>query len=171
MVTCSTGTYADLMTRWLDDDEKAVWRLYLSATRLVEDALDQQLRRDADIPHSYYEILVRLSASPDRSMRMSELADVTLSSRSRLSHAVGRLEALGWIERQECPTDRRGQVAVLTEVGFDALAAAAPGHVEEARRRLFDPLTPDQIRQLGEISRALLVGLGEDPEAIAGLAD
>lgn len=159
------------MTRWLDDHEKAVWRLYLSATRLIEDTLDQQLRRDADIPHSYYEILVRLSASPDRSMRMSVLADQTLSSRSRLSHAVGRLEALGWVERRESQTDRRGQVATLTDVGFDALAAAAPGHVEEVRRRLLDPLSPEQVTQLGEISRALLVGLGEDADAIAAAAD
>lgn len=154
------------MTRWLDDDEQAAWRLYLAATRLVEDALDRQLRQDAGIPHSYYEILARLSARPDRALRMSELAGLTLSSRSRLSHAVGRLEELGWVARTTCDTDRRGQVAVLTDDGFAALAAAAPGHVAEVRRRLFDPLRSEQVVQLAEICRTLLEAMGEDPDAL-----
>lgn len=157
--------------RWLQDDEKATWRLYLAATRLVEDALDRQLREDAGIPLSYYEILVRLSASPDRQMRMSELADLTLSSRSRLSHAVAKLEKFGWVRREACPGDRRGQMAVLTDDGFAALAEAAPGHVEEVRERLFDPLTPQQQEALAEACRAIVEALGLDPAEIAAATD
>jgi DNA-binding MarR family transcriptional regulator len=111
------------------------------------------------MPHAYYEILVRLSEKDDRAMRMAELADATRVSASRLSHAIARLEERGWVRRQYCPTDRRGQIAVLTDTGFEALAAAAPGHVEAVRRALFDTLDDDQIRQLGEISESLAAHL------------
>jgi DNA-binding MarR family transcriptional regulator len=144
------------MTRWLSADEQQVWRAYLEATRALHAALDGQLQREADMPHTYYEILVRLSEIPDRSMRMRDLADATRSSRSRLTHAVDKLEARGWVCRRDCPTDKRGQVAVLTDAGFRVLAVAAPTHVEEVRRVLFDPLTAAQIGQLGRICEALV---------------
>jgi DNA-binding MarR family transcriptional regulator len=146
-------------TRWLSDDEQRAWRAYLEATNLLFDALDRQMQQDSDMPHAYYEILVRLSESPERSMRMSELAIATRSSRSRLSHAVARLEERGWVERVECPTDRRGQVAHLTDQGFATLAAAAPGHVEMVHRHVVDRLTPEQIKQLAEIGEAIVAGL------------
>ncbi|MEU8298564.1 MarR family transcriptional regulator [Micromonospora sp. NPDC048909] len=145
-----------VMTRWLDQDEQRTWRAFLAASRGLMDALDRELQRDAGMPHAYYEILVRLSESPERALRMSELADATGSSRSRLSHAVARLESAGWVRREECPTDRRGQVAHLTDAGFATLAAAAPGHVEGVRRHLFDALTPAQVDQLRRISESLV---------------
>ncbi|MER7167887.1 MarR family transcriptional regulator [Micromonospora sp. NPDC000207] len=145
-----------VMTRWLDPDEQRTWRAYLTASRVLMDTLDRELQRDADMPHAYYEILVRLSEAPDRRVRMSELATLTSSSRSRLSHAAARLEAAGWIRREDCPTDRRGQIAVLTEAGFATLAAAAPGHVEGVRRHLFDALSPAQVDQLRRISETLV---------------
>ena len=144
------------MTRWLDPDEQHTWRAFLTASRALMETLDRELQRDAGMPHAYYEILVRLSEAPERQLRMSDLADATGSSRSRLSHAVGRLEEAGWVRRQNCPTDRRGQIAVLTEQGFAALTAAAPGHVEGVRRHLFDPLSPAQVDQLRRISEALI---------------
>ncbi|MCO1595781.1 MarR family transcriptional regulator [Micromonospora sp. RHAY321] len=144
-----------LMTRWLDSDEQRTWRAFLTASRALMDTLDRELQRDAGMPHAYYEILVRLSEAPDRQLRMSELADAAGSSRSRLSHAVARLEAAGWVRREECPTDRRGQVALLTDAGFATLAAAAPGHVEGVRRHLFDALSPAQVDQLRRISETL----------------
>ncbi|MCI4065099.1 MarR family transcriptional regulator [Micromonospora sp. R77] len=144
-----------VMTRWLDPDEQRTWRAFLTATRALTETLDRELQRDAGMPHAYYEILVRLSETPDRRLRMSDLAEATGSSRSRLSHAAARLEAAGWIERQECPTDRRGQIAVLTDAGFAALAAAAPGHVDGVRRHLFDALSPAQVDQLRRISETL----------------
>lgn len=160
-----------MTTRWLDDDEKATWRLWIATTRLVEDALDRQMRSDSGMPHSYYEVLVRLSAATDRRMRMSELAETTLSSRSRLSHAVGKLEGLGWVRREACPEDRRGQVAVLTDAGFGALEQAAPGHVEEVRTRLFDALDAKQQAGLAEAFRAILDGLGADVDQITEPTD
>lgn len=144
------------MTRWLNPEEQRAWRAFLRASRTLLDTLDRELQRDASMPHAYYEILVRLSEAPERTMRMSELAEATFSSRSRLSHAVARLEEVGWVERRECLTDRRGQLAVLTDAGFDALASAAPGHVEGVRTHLFDQLTPAQVKQLQQISEALL---------------
>ncbi|MFI7248174.1 MarR family winged helix-turn-helix transcriptional regulator [Micromonospora chalcea] len=144
-----------VMTRWLDPDEQRTWRAFLTASRALMDALDRELQRDAGMPHAYYEILVRLSEAPDRRLRMSELAELTGSSRSRLSHAAARLEASGWIRREDCPTDRRGQIAVLTDKGFATLAAAAPGHVEGVRRHLFDALSPAQVDQLRRISETL----------------
>jgi DNA-binding MarR family transcriptional regulator len=141
--------------RWLDDEEQRTWRAFLGAIRRLTTELDRELQRDADMPHAYYEILVTLSETPERTMRMNELAERCQSSRSRLSHAVARLEEAGWVERQVCPTDKRGALAVLTDKGFAALEAAAPGHVEAVRQNLFDVLTPEQVRQLGEISAAI----------------
>ncbi|MET8045315.1 MarR family transcriptional regulator [Micromonospora sp. NPDC005215] len=144
-----------VMTRWLDSDEQRTWRAYLTASRALMDTLDRELQRDAGMPHAYYEILVRLSESPGRQLRMSDLAEAAGSSRSRLSHAVARLEAAGWVRREDCPTDRRGQIALLTDEGFATLAAAAPGHVEGVRRHLFDALSPAQVDQLRRISETL----------------
>jgi DNA-binding MarR family transcriptional regulator len=153
------------MTRWLDEEEQQTWRAFLSATQLLFDQLDRELQRDAKIPHAYYEILVRLSESEGRTLRMSQLADSTLSSRSRLSHAVSRLEEAGWVERKSCPTDRRGQLAVLTDKGFAALEAAAPGHVEGVRSHVFDPLSQEQRAALRDISQTLLNPLVSERKA------
>ena len=151
------------MTRWLDADEQRTWRAYLAATRGLMDTLDRELQRDAGLPHTYYEILVRLSEAPQRALRMSELAEACDSSRSRLSHAVARLESSRWVRREDCATDRRGQVAVLTDAGFAVLEAAAPGHVEAVRRHLFDALTGEQVDQLRRISEAVVDALGTPP--------
>ncbi len=145
--------------RWLDEEEQRTWRAFLGAIRLLSTELDRELQRDADMPHTYYEILVALSEAPGRALRMNELADMSQSSRSRLSHAVSRLEEAGWVERRACPTDKRGALAVLTAKGFAALEAAAPGHVDAVRRHLFDVLTPEQAAELGRISAAIRDGL------------
>ena len=150
-----------MTTRWLSSDEQRAWRAFLDATRRLFEELDRELQRDAQMPHAYYEILVRLSEAPDRSLRMSSLADRSQYSRSRLSHAVNRLEGLGWVRREVCPTDRRGWMAVLTDEGFAALAAAAPGHVETVRRLLVDPLTSEQMGQLQQISETILRAAGD----------
>jgi len=142
--------------QWLSSEEQRAWRSYIESTKVLFDALDRQLQRDADMPHAYYEILVRLSEADDRSLRMSELADRTLSSRSRLSHAVARLEERGWVVREDCATDRRGQIARLTDAGFATLAAAAPGHVSAVREILIDPLTAEQLDQLTAIGETIL---------------
>ncbi len=141
--------------RWLDDDEQHTWRTFIAGFRMLFDQLDRELQRYAGIPHAYYEILVRLSEAPGRALRMSELAERTDSSRSRLTHAVDRLEERGWVRREDCPTDRRGQLAVLTDLGMETLRAAAPIHVEGVRTHLFDQLTPEQVGQLRAISETI----------------
>jgi DNA-binding MarR family transcriptional regulator len=143
-------------TRWLDAEEQRAWRAWLYSTQLLHDRLDRELTRATGISHAYYEILVQLSETPDRMMRMSELADRCLSSRSRLSHAVSRLEERGWIRRQECAEDGRGLLAVLTDEGFAALEAAAPIHVEGVRTHLFDQLSPAQVAAMRDIGETLL---------------
>ena len=152
-------------TRWLSADEQRAWRLFLTACESLFGAIEGQLLRDSGLPHGYYEILVRLSEAPDRSLRMSQLAKASTYSKSRLSHAVARLEEHGWVERHDCPTDRRGQVARLTDAGFAFLEAAAPGHVEQVRRSLIDVLTPEQIRELAEISAAVVTAAGDGPRS------
>jgi DNA-binding MarR family transcriptional regulator len=150
-------------TRWLADDEQKAWRAYLEATLLLFDALDRQMQQDSGMPHAYYEILVRLSETEGHNMRMSELAVQTRSSRSRLSHAIDRLQERGWVERADCPTDRRGQLAHLTDKGFDVLGAAAPSHVAMVRQHVIDRLSPEQIEHLTAIGNAIVAGLEPGP--------
>jgi DNA-binding MarR family transcriptional regulator len=145
--------------KWLTEDEQAAWRAFLHATTLLEDHLDRQLQRDAGMPHMYYALLSTLSEAPRRQMRMTELAAQAKITRSRLSHAVARLEGNGWLRRESCPSDRRGQIAVLTDAGYAELVRTAPGHVAAVRGAIFDRLTPEQVGQLGEISRIIAEGL------------
>lgn len=147
------------MTRWLSDDEQRAWLAFLSATERLMSSLDAQLQRDAGMPHAYYAILAQLSSAPDRTRRMSELASVVNASPSRLSHAVGRLEEKGWVERRQCAEDRRGTWARLTDAGYAVLQQAAPGHVEAVRAGLFDALAPEQVPQLEAICEAVLARL------------
>jgi len=143
-------------TRWLDADEQKAWRAWLYSSMLLQDRLDRELTHETGISHAYYEILVQLSEAPCRMLRMSELAERSLSSRSRLSHAVARLEERGWVRRQVCEDDGRGALAVLTDDGFEALEAAAPVHVEGVRSHLFDQLTPEQIAAMRDIGETLV---------------
>jgi DNA-binding MarR family transcriptional regulator len=163
----------NLEPRWLNDEEQAAWRAFIDAIRLFTGEIDRELQRDSGLNHAYYQILVTLSEAPERTLRMSDLAAMTLTSRSRLSHAVARLEEAGWVERRSCPSDKRGSFAVMTGQGFAVLEMAARGHVEAVRRNLFDVLTPCQVRQLGEISGVLRNALragnaARDPEAGGG---
>src|SRR5690349_6111166 len=97
-------------SRWLNEEQQSAWRAYIAATRLICDHIDRQLQRDAGMPHLYYMLLVLLSEAPQRRMRMTDLAERAKITRSRLSHAISRLEKDGWLRREDCPTDRRGQI-------------------------------------------------------------
>lgn len=145
--------------RWLTDEEQRTWRAYVHASTLLEDHLDRQLQRDAGMPHVYYYLLAMLSEAPRRRLRMTELAMRAKITRSRLSHAVARLEKNGWVRREDCPDDKRGQFAVLTDQGYDVLAQTAPGHVQAVRQALFDRLSGEQRDALGEIMRIVAEGL------------
>ncbi|CAM5494473.1 MarR family transcriptional regulator [Streptomyces tanashiensis] len=154
--------------RWLTDEEQHVWRAYLHATTLLEDHLDRQLQRDAGMPHVYYGLLVQLSQAPRRRLRMTELARSAKITRSRLSHAIARLETNGWVRRENCPSDKRGQFAQLTDEGMEVLRRNAPGHVAAVRQAMFDRLSADQVEQLGAIMRVMAEGL-EPADADADL--
>ncbi|NGO13062.1 MarR family transcriptional regulator [Streptomyces sp. HC44] len=145
--------------RWLSDEEQRVWRAYVHATTLLEDHLDRQLQRDAGMPHIYYVLLACLSEAPHRRLRMTELAMKMKITRSRLSHAVARLEKNGWVAREDCPSDKRGQFAVLTDQGYGVLDRAAPGHVSAVRQAIFDRLSSDQQKALGEAMQIIAEGL------------
>jgi len=144
---------------WLTDDEQAAWRAYLLAFQLLWGDLDRQLQRDAGLAHSHYGILVALSEAPCHRLRMSDLAQLQRYSQSRLTHAIARLERDGYVVREQCPTDRRGQNAVLTPAGMKALEAAAPGHVAEVRAKVFDRLSDAQVAALRDVCENLLEGL------------
>jgi len=152
--------------RWLDEREMRAWLAYIDLSTLMDDYLDRQLRRDAGLTHADYNLLGRLGSAPDRSLTMSRLAQQLKITRSRLTHAVVRLEHAGYVRRCGHPTDRRSQLAVLTDRGADLLATVAPGHVEAVRRAVFDVLTPDQVRQLTEVGETIIEALQRaDPDS------
>jgi DNA-binding MarR family transcriptional regulator len=125
-------------------------------TMLLPSALETQSQRDADLTHFGYLVLAMLSESPERALRMSELASQSNASASRLSHVVAKLELRGWVRRERPSDDGRGNVAVLTDAGYDKVSATAPGHVDAVRSLVFDALTATQVRQLDVICGALL---------------
>ena len=135
--------------RWLTDEEQRVWRSFMEGVTLLDDHLDRQLQRDAGMPHVYYGLLVKLAEAPRRRLRMTELAMLAKITRSRLSHAIARLEKNGWVHREDCPDDKRGQFAVLTDEGLEVLRQTAPGHVEAVRQAVFDRLSPEQQKWRG----------------------
>lgn len=142
--------------RWLSKPQLDAWVNLAQVLMLLPTRLDRQLREEAGIPHAYYQILALLSGQPERAMRMTDLARLVGTTTSRLSHAVASLEQRGWIRRSACPTDRRGQLAHLTDAGMATLEAAAPGHVAEVRRLVFDHLDEDDIARLRAITEKIL---------------
>jgi DNA-binding MarR family transcriptional regulator len=150
-----------MTTRWLTSDEQRAWRAYIAATHLLEDAIDRQLQQDAGMPHLYYSILANLSEVPGRQLRMTDLAERTKITRSRLTYAVSRLEKDGLIRRENCKWDKRGSIAALTDEGMTVLERTAPGHVETVRASLFDHLSEEQVGQLEEIFGQIAGALAE----------
>ncbi|MFF0303202.1 MarR family winged helix-turn-helix transcriptional regulator [Streptomyces sp. NPDC004562] len=151
-----------MTTRWLTPEEQRAWRAYIAAVALVEDALDRQLQQEAGMPHLYYSILATLSDAPERRLRMTDLAERLKITRSRLTYGVSRLEKDGLMRREDCPVDKRGSVAALTDEGMRLLEQAAPGHVDTVRSLIFDRLSPEQVGQLEDIFTAIGSGLQGD---------
>ena len=147
---------------WLTPTEMAAWRRYIVASRRLLEALDTDLDQH-DLSMADYEILAQLSDAPDRRMRMSELADVAMLSRSRLSHRMKVMEKAGWVRREACPVDKRGYFAVMTPKGWKAIVAAAPDHVESVRGRFVDLLSKEDQRVLAEIFSRVEDGLRTNP--------
>lgn len=147
--------------RWLNEQEREAWVNLAIMLLRVPAALDRQLRADSGIRQFEYQVMVILSESPDRTLRMSQLAELTEGSLPRLSQVAGRLEKSGWLERRPDPDDGRSTLATLTDAGFEVLAAAAPGHVTEVRKLIFDPLTTEQVGHLHDITRRILDASGD----------
>ena len=148
--------------RWLDEQEAQVWIALAGTLIRLPAALDTQLRRDAGITHYEYQVLAVLSEVPDRTLRMSVLAVRTEGSLPRLSQVVARHEQRGWVRRTPDPDDGRYTLAILTDEGWAKVAQAAPGHIEEVRRLVFDPLTKAQARQLREIGQRIMRAIDPD---------
>jgi DNA-binding MarR family transcriptional regulator len=149
--------------KWLDPHEQDAWRAYLESNRLLIQALDRQLQRDAGLSFTDYELLVQLSEAPGQRMRMRDLADATLSTRSGATRAVTRLEEAGWVRRVECADDKRGTEAELTRAGAAKMAATAPGHVAAVRTHMFDLLTPGQVEQVRAVGDQMRHQLLNEP--------
>ena len=146
-------------TPWLDRRQLRAWVRLRGVLELLPGVLDAQLRRDADLNEFEYYVLAMLSEAPGRTLRMTELARQTNATLPRLSHVVSRLEDRHLVARVPCPEDRRATNAQLTEVGWDKVQAAAPGHVVTVRQHVVDALTDEQIDQLAVIGDALLARL------------
>ena len=142
--------------RWLDEQEDRAWRGYRRMRRLLALELARELMRDAGLSEPDYDVLSDLSEPPEQRLRLSELADRMLWSRSRLSHHISRMQQRGLVTREECATDGRGSVVVLTPAGRRAVEAAAPGHVAAVRRHLIDRLTPAEVAALGTLSQRVI---------------
>jgi DNA-binding MarR family transcriptional regulator len=138
---------------WLTDQEQSTWRALVAMIRTVNEQLERQLQRDAQITHAGYQVLVALSEQD--APRMSDLALSLAWSQSRLSHEMVWLEKSGWVRRIPCPTDKRSNLAQLTAKGRQKLAEAAPGHVAAVRHLVIDALTGEQQRALAQISEAI----------------
>ncbi|MFF9780025.1 MarR family winged helix-turn-helix transcriptional regulator [Streptomyces sp. NPDC013978] len=143
----------------LTPEEQHIWRMYLDVSRLIVEHVDRRLQQDARIRPVHYALLARLAEAPHRQLRMAELAERAGVSPSRLSHAMVRLEYCGWVRRETCTSDRRGQLAVLTEEGHTVVTRTEPLHSEAVRQALFGWLSSEQRQALGEITESLARGL------------
>ncbi|MGH8925536.1 MAG: MarR family winged helix-turn-helix transcriptional regulator [Acidimicrobiia bacterium] len=145
-------------------DELNIWNSYLLATRLLFDRLDDRLGEDAGVSLADFIVLFRLGGAGPNGMRMSELADSAVFSRSRISHAFRRLEGEGWVERRSCPTDRRGSFGFLTEAGRRKLEEAESTHNEVVRRYFLDSIGEGQAEPFRVFTNTMLRALGGHPD-------
>jgi len=153
--------------RWLNEDEMRAWLAFLTARALLNRRLDQHLKAERGISHLQYDILARLSSVPERELRMTELADGVLNSKSGTTYQVTQLEKAGLVRRRSCPDDGQAVFACLTDAGMRLLEKAAPGYVALVRDLMIDVLTREQLSALadglGEVSRRMLVSPADGP--------
>ena len=147
--------------KWLTPAEESAWRKYIVASRRMYEALDEDLTSHG-LSLSDYEILVHLSDAKDRSLRMAELAEKTILSRSRLSHRIKYMEGKGWVERQKCASDKRGTWAVMTNKGWNTIVKAAPDHVASIRKRFIDQISKADQANIAAIFEKVESNLRKD---------
>lgn len=160
-------------TRWLDPDESRAWRGWLVASQLLHAQIGRDLQSDSGLSEADYRVLVDLTEAPEHRIRMSELALRLDWSKSRLSHHIARMEARGLVRREDCPSDARGSLAILTPCGRDELERAAPAHVASVRRHFIDLLDREQLGQLVGIAETIadhLRGQSAGAAAVIGAA-
>ncbi len=160
--TSSTTRTFDADVRWLTAQEHAAWIELRRLLLLLPSAFDSRMSRQTGLSFFEYQILATLSERVEKTQRMSELAEGTSSSLSRLSHAVARLETKGFVIRRRCEGVGRSSTATLTRKGHRKLVASAPGHVESVRSLVFDGLTKEQLRSLGAIATCIVERLDAD---------
>jgi DNA-binding MarR family transcriptional regulator len=148
---------------WLTDEQQQIWRSYLRVESLLPARLNRQLQSDSGLSLAEYAVLVTLSESAEGIMRPFELGNLLNWEQSRLSHQLMRMENRGLIRREQCPSDRRGALVVLTDTGRTTIEAAAPGHVDAVRRLVFDQLSPSQAAALGEACAKIVAALETEP--------
>ncbi|MFF5209151.1 MarR family winged helix-turn-helix transcriptional regulator [Streptosporangium sp. NPDC000396] len=148
--------------RWLDDREFRAWLGYRRMRLLLDARISRDLHRDSGLSDADYDVLSALTSRADRRWRLQELADRMLWSKSRLSRHIGRMEERGLVTREECATDGRGAVVVLSQGGLRAIEEAAPFHVESVRQNMIDLLTDEQLQTLGDIADTVLHHLAAD---------
>jgi len=159
-VTEGAGHGAEQPVQWLTDSEISSWLSVVRLMTWLPWSIDHQLRRDSDLGMVEYQVMARLSQSPERTLKMGLLADLVNSSQSRLSHLVKRLEDRGLMRREPDPADGRFINAILTDEGSQALAEAAPGHVAQVRSLVIDVLSPEQLRRLGLLADRIMSRVG-----------
>lgn len=147
-------------TPWLSLEQQGIWRAFLGGTTVIMDHLDRDLRQHHGLSMSEYEILVRLSEAPNRSIRMADLAEALSHSRSRITHTISRLEKAGIVERSHCSADGRGVEAVLTDEGFTVLEAAAHTHVRGVHAYLIESASPEDLAAVGRVMSSITARLG-----------
>lgn len=144
-------------TPWLTSEEMRAWRSLVAATSRLMSTLDLELQSECGLALADYEVLVHLSESPEHRARMSELADALHLSPSGLTRRVDRLARDGLVARERCPSDRRGAFAVLTPLGVERLAGAAPSHLRHVREHFVDRVEPGRLATLAD-TLALVAG-------------
>lgn len=149
--------------RWLKDVEQQTWRSWLEVMRLLPAQLEDRLHERHSLNLTDYQVLVELSEADDGRLRMTELANRTSLSKSRLSHQIGRMERAGLVERQDCPSDRRGAFAVITGQGWDLIRAAAPEHVNDVRELFIDLMSPQEVAVVGQAMGIIAEKLRQRP--------
>ena len=163
MTSASRRTATAAEPRWLDEEQQAAWRAFAGAAVKLRWALECQLQRDAGLSFIEYHVLARLSENPGNTMRLSELAEVTDSSLSRLSHLMNRLERRDLVRREPDPADGRYTNAVMTDAGLRLLVGSAPAHVAKVRELVIDALTREQLRELRAASERIVDRIGGSP--------
>lgn len=156
---------------WLNEQEAAAWRGLILMNQLLMAQVERDSMADASLSGADYAVLVNLSEDQTHQVRMTDLAHRMTWSKSRLSHQVARMEKRGLVERRTCGEDGRGQWLTLTDAGLRTIEKAAPGHVESVRKHLLSVLTVDQIKQLGELTQAVIANLQQTTDLCDGIGD